>query len=225
MFRWFTGLRTAVRSVIYRKRIEEELEQELRYHLERQIHEERRNGLGPEEARNAAMRAMGPLSKSIEECRDVNRVIFIDELSQDLKYAARTLRRNPSFAAVVLMTLAIGIGAVVTVFSIVDAWLLRPLKFPDAHRIVIAFATQPDRPTEPAVWLPYRAYAGWKQRSSSFESISGAFPRDVTLTTAVDAQTVLGLSVTPEFFPTLALKHWSVGRSLERILPGPGLSS
>jgi predicted permease len=215
------SIRATIRSLIRRKRVEEELQQELRYHLERQIQEEQRSGLAPEEARYAAIRAMGPLSKSIEECRDVNRVIFIDDLSRDLKYAARSLRRNPSFAAVVLTTLAMGIGAVITVFSIVDAWLLRPLNFPDADRLVIAFAAQPDRPTEPAVWLPYRAYAGWKERTSSFESISGAFPRDVTLATAVDAQTLLGLSVTPEFFRTFGVKAF-VGRTLsQQDLAGP----
>ena len=115
-------------------------------------------------------------------------MIFIDDLSRDLKYAARSLRRNPSFAAVVLTTLAIGIGAVITVFSIVDAWLLRPLNFPDADRLVIAFAAQPDRPTEPAVWLPYREYLGWKERSHSFDWLAAAFVRDVTLTTPGEAE-------------------------------------
>ena len=77
MFRWFAGLRATIRSVMRRKRVEDELEQEFRYHIERQIQEERHNGLAPEEARYAAMQSMGPLSKSIEECRDVNRAIFI----------------------------------------------------------------------------------------------------------------------------------------------------
>jgi len=215
VFRWLIGLRVAFRSVFRRRRVEEELDQELRYHFDRQIDEEVRRGLPPEEARYAAARAMGPVAQSIEECRDAVRVKFIEELSWDLKYGLRTLRRNPGFTAVVLTTLAIAIGSLVTVFSIVDAWLLKPLNFPNADRLVIAFAAQPDRPTEPAVWLPYRAYAGWNERSRSFDSISAAFPRDATLTTAADAESVLGLSVTPEFFRTFGIKAF-LGRTLSQ---------
>ncbi len=76
------------------------------------------------------------------------------------------------------------IAATLTVFSIVDAWLLRPLNFPDADRLVIAFAAAPDKPSEPAVWLPYRAYLGWKEQSRSFASISAAFFRGVTISTS-----------------------------------------
>src|SRR5262245_7226190 len=213
MFRWIAALRAAIRFIFRRKRVEAELNDELQYHLERQIHEELRNGLTMQEARYAAMRAMGPITNSIEECRDVNRLAFFDALWRDLKYAARTLRRNPSFAAVVLTTLAIAIGAVVTVFSIVDAWLLRPLNFPHPDRLAIAFAAQSDRPAEPAVFLPYRVYVGWKERSHSFESLSAAFPRDVTLITATDAETSLGLSVTPEFFRTFSVAAF-LGRTL-----------
>src|ERR687891_2759387 len=117
------------------------------------------------------------------------------------------------FAAVVLATLGIAIGATVTVFSIVDAWLVKPLNFPDADRLVIAFAARPERPPEPAVWLPYRTYLGWKERSRSYTSISAAFVRDVTVTSGADAQTVLGLSVTPEFFETYGVAPL-LGRTL-----------
>jgi predicted permease len=124
----------------------------------------------------------------------------------DLKHCLRLLRRSPHFAAVVLATLAIAIGATVTVFTIVDAWLVKPLNFPDADRLVIAFAARPERPTEPAVWLPYRAYLAWKERSRTLTSVSAAFVRDVTVTTAADAQTVLGLTITPEFFDTFGVR-------------------
>lgn len=214
MFRWIASLRAAIRSVVRRKRVEAELNDELQYHLDRQIHEELRNGLTMQEARYAAIRAMGPMTGSIEECRDLNRLAFFEDLSRDLKYAVRTLRRNRSFAAVVLTTLAIAIGAVVTVFSLVDAWLLRPLNFPHPDRLAIAFAAQSDRPAEPAVFLPYRVYVGWKKRSRSLESLSAAFPRDVTLI-ATEAQSSLGLSVTPEFFRTFGVAAF-LGRTLSQ---------
>jgi predicted permease len=138
---------------------------------------------------------------------------LLDDFTRDVIHSARLLRRSPVFAAVILATLAIAIGATVTVFSIVDAWLLRPLSFPDADRLTIAFAARPERPTEPAVWLPYRAYVAWKERSRSFASITAAFVRDVTLTRSDDARTVLGLNVTPEFFGTFGVSPL-LGRSL-----------
>ena len=103
--------------------------------------------------------------------------LILDDFSRDLAHGIRLLRRNRGFAAVIVSTLAVAIAAPLTVFSIVDAWLLRPLNFPDADRLVIAFAAAPDKPSEPAVWLPYRAYLGWKEQSRSFASISAAFFR------------------------------------------------
>lgn len=137
----------------------------------------------------------------------------IDDFRRDLAHGARLLRRNPAFAAVVLGTLALAIAATVTVFSIVDAWLFRPLNFPQSDRLVIAFAATPDRPSEPAVWMPYRAYLGWKEQNRSFTSISAAFFNSVTVTTPSDARSVLGLEVSPEFFETLGVAPL-LGRTL-----------
>ena len=128
------------------------------------------------------------------------RASLVDDFSRDLAHGARLLRRNPGFTAIVLATLAIAVGASLTVFGIVDAWLFRPLDFPAANRLVVAFGARPERPSEPAVWLPYRAYVQWKERSRSFSSVSAAFMRDVTVTSGSDSRTVLGLSVTSEFF-------------------------
>jgi putative ABC transport system permease protein len=130
---------------------------------------------------------------------------FIDDSARDLSHGLRLLRRNPAFAATVLITMAIAVGATVTVFSLVDAWLLEPLNFPESSRLVIGFGAQPARPSEPAVWLPYRAYLGWKERSRSFGSLSGVFFRDVTVQSGLDASSALGFTVTPDFFTTLGV--------------------
>lgn len=136
-----------------------------------------------------------------------------DDFRRDLTHGARLLRRNPGFAAVVLGTLALSIAATVAVFSIVDAWLFRPLNFPHSDRLVIAFGANPDRPSEPAVWMPYRAYLGWKEQSSSFTSISAAFFNSVTVVTPTDARSSLGLEVSPEFFETFGVPPL-LGRTL-----------
>ena len=140
---------------------------------------------------------------------------MLRDFIRDLAHGARLLRRQPGVTAVVVTTLAITIGAIVTVFSIVDAWLFRPLNFPRPEQLVIAFAARPETPSEPAVWLPYRAYLGWKERSRSYTSLSAAFVRDVTVTSGADAQTVLGLSVTPEFFETYGVAPL-LGRTLSQ---------
>ena len=147
--------------------------------------------------------------------------LILDDFSRDLAHGIRLLRRNPGFATVMVSTLAVAVGATVTVFSIVDAWLFKPLNFPDAGRLVIAFAAAPETPSEPAVWLPYRAYVGWKEQSRSFASISAAFFRGVTITTPDDARASVGLDVTPDFFPTLGVSPL-LGRTLtESDLTGP----
>src|SRR5262245_32622405 len=129
----------------------------------------------------------------------------VDGLARDLAYGARLLRRNPGFSSVVVGTLALAIAAVVTVFSVVDAWLLRPLNFPESEQLVIAFAARPERPAEPAVWLPYRSFLGWRDSSQSFSSLTAAFPREVTFVRGADALSLLGLRVSPEFFATFGV--------------------
>jgi len=130
---------------------------------------------------------------------------ILDDLVRDLAHGARLLRKNRGFAVVAVGTLTVALGATVTVFSIVDAWLFRPLNFPEADRLVIAFAASRDRPSEPAVWLPYRAYLAWKERSHSFSSVSAAFFQGATITTADEARSAVGLRVTPDFFRTLGV--------------------
>src|SRR5215510_7389846 len=102
---------------------------------------------------------------------------WLDDLRRDSAYGLRLLRRSPAFAAVALTTLTVGIGATVTMFSIVDAWLLKPLAFPRADRIVVGLAARQERPTEPAVFLPFRSYLAWKARSRSFDAVSATFRR------------------------------------------------
>jgi predicted permease len=138
---------------------------------------------------------------------------LFDDLQRDLQHGARILRRNPGFSLVVLTILSVAIGASVTVFSIVDAWLLRPLSFPDADRLVIGLAARRERPTEPAIYLPYRSYVEFKERSRSVASVSAAFRRGYVVSGRGDAAAVLGMAVSEEFFETLGVAPL-MGRTL-----------
>jgi hypothetical protein len=129
--------------------VERDLEKELKFHLDEQIEEERARGLTPEEARNAALRMLGGVAQIQEECRDMRKTGNIEALGQDLRYAARILSKSPGFAVVLVLTLALSIGATSAIASILEGVLLRPLPFRDAARLVRIFLSSPSFPKFP----------------------------------------------------------------------------
>src|ERR1041384_3539545 len=97
MPRWFTQLRLRLRSVFRRGRIDRELDEELQFHLDRQIESGIAAGLAPEQARFAALKALGAITQNKEACRDNRRVNWLEHLGQDLRFGVRTLLKNPAF--------------------------------------------------------------------------------------------------------------------------------
>jgi predicted permease len=122
--------------LLRRNRMEEQLEKEMRFHLEQHVSELIANGVTPSEARRRARMALGGPEQVKEECRDARGTRWLEDFWQDFRYAMRMLRQRPGFAVVALLTLALGTGATTVMFTLVNGVLLKPLPFPGPDQLV-----------------------------------------------------------------------------------------
>src|SRR6266496_6257960 len=134
--RWWFTAPLRLRSILRRGRVEQELDEELQFHLEHKIEEGIARGLSPKEARLAALRAMDGLEQRKEEMRDMRRIHWLTDFLDDAHYAIRSLRRTPGLTAFVVITIALGIGMTATPFSMLDALIFRPYPVSDPSRVV-----------------------------------------------------------------------------------------
>jgi len=204
MSRWLTQIRLAVRSLFRRPQVDQELNEEFQYHLERQIEDNLHRGLAPEEARHAATREMGPIAKSKEECRDARRVNWTHDLSQDLSYGLRMLRKSPGFTTVIVVTLALGIGVTTAVLSIIDPVLFRPLPYGNADRLV---SVGIKHAVEPFEFMLGNFYYNWSDHQTAFIEMTAqsALARPCDLTDR-DPMRLTCSYVHQNFLPTLGIR-------------------
>ena len=188
-----------------RRRFDDEVRGELAVHLELLVEKYIRSGLTPEEARLAAQRQMGNLTLVREEMHVMNGVRWIDGLAQDLRYALRQVRHSPGFSAVVVATLALGIGGTTAVFSVMHAVVLAPLPYAQPDRIVRIYQQEPGKPdTRRAVSAPQ--FRMLRREAASFADVGARFIREdigLDLSTNGGGQRLRTLMVTSDYFRAL----------------------
>jgi predicted permease len=208
----WSRFRSWFRAIVQRSRMESEMDAELRFHMEAYTEDLIRTGVPRTEAMRRARIEFGGIERAKQECRDARGVNLIESLIQDLRYGLRILRKNPGFALVGVLTLALGIGANTAIFSVIEAVILRPLPYKNPTQLVILADSEDP---ESGAFLFQDVWA-FKSRSRSFEDIA-AYYRDsgfsrVTLTSGAEPESVQGAFVSANFFQLMG-----VGPALGRV--------
>jgi putative ABC transport system permease protein len=210
MRHWIYTIPLRFRSLLDRKRVEQELEDEFRFHLEKQIEAGIEKGLSPADAHAAAMRSLDQIQLRKEECRDMRGLNVIDNLVRDLVYAVRVLRKSPAFTVAAVLSLALGIGANTAIFSVMDVLLLRPLPVKQPENLRLVNLSRKERPRYiPRYIFNYPMFERIRDRNQVFSQIFAWSP--INLQTPLGGDMLLipaafasgdyfaGLGVPPQF--------------------------
>jgi predicted permease len=201
--RQVTKFRLRLRSLFSRTEVENELDEELRYHVQRQIDEDIARGMSPPDAKDAALREFGGYQQKKEECRDMRGLNLIDNLARDIAFAIWQLRKNPIFSCTAIFMLALGICASVAIFVFVDAALLKPLPYKNPARLIGVYEAAENCPHCP---LSYPDYLDWKKNNKTFASLDVYSHNGFTVTTPAGAMPARGARVSDGFFRTLGVR-------------------
>ena len=193
------------RRLLRRKRIEEQLDKELRFHLDQLSSDLIAQGRPPEEARRQARLALGGLEKVKEECRDARGTRWLEDLWQDMRYGVRTLRQKPGFTLTALLTLALGTGAVSTVFTLANTFFFRELPVERPDRVVVVQATR--RHGRMPGWVSYPDYIHFRDETRTLEGLAAHYSTAPLFVTANNrAEELNGAVVSANFFPLFGVQ-------------------
>jgi putative ABC transport system permease protein len=184
-----------------RRHIEIDLNDEIQSHLTLDTRIRVERGESPQSARQAALRGFGNPALVAEVTRDMWGFVWLEQLLRDVRYGFRILPKAPLFTAVIVATMALGIGSTTAIFTVVRGIVLRPLPFPDPNRLVMIWEIPPDTHKPNVVEL--QNFAAWKKRSGSFQSMAAFSQVPMNLIGGGDNEQVTGLKVTADFFQVL----------------------
>jgi predicted permease len=193
---WLYKVPLLFKSMFRRMDLERELDDELRFHLEQLIEQNRASGMSEADALEVAKRTFGGLDVRKEQCRESWVVAAIDRFSLDTRYALRRLRRDWGFTTGVFLLLALGIGGNVAVFSIVQSILLKPLPYAEPERLVVVQESLPEKDTGPRSVNPLH-YLEWRKCGCFDEIALSDYVQELNLAGDGDPERVASLHVTP----------------------------
>jgi predicted permease len=213
MFRWLAACGVALRSILRRRRMDDELTEELEHHLDRQIDEGLNAGLSRRDAGHAARRALGDIEGAKEQIRDGRSGAWIDQVRRDARFSVRAMMRRPGFTCLAVLTIGLGIGATTAIFSVTDGVLFRPLPFAEADRLVAVWERRPafNRPRLEAAPLNY---VDWTRDAKSFDALTAYFFDSMSLTGSGTPERLPVAAVTPNFMSVLGVRPLA-GRAFE----------
>ncbi|MGO8734778.1 MAG: ADOP family duplicated permease [Terriglobia bacterium] len=189
-----------------RKRMIEDLDQDIREHLEMETQDNIERGMSPEEAHYAALRKFGNVTRIKEETREVWTFVWLEQLSQDVRFGLRMLRKSPGFTAIAILTLALGIGANTAIFSMVNSVLLRPLAYREAQQLYLVREIIPELsqtyPTLPANLPNFRV---WQRECHSFAEVAIVTSSGATMTGYGEAEDLYGGLASANLFDVLGI--------------------
>ena len=198
-----------LRSVFRKSRADAELRREIEIHFDQLVNESLASGMNESEARILARRQFGPLESTKEECRDSRRVNPIDDFKRDIRYALRMIRTKRSFSVPAVLTLALGIGANIAIFSVVNAVLIRSLPYAEPEKLVgvsnsAVFSGQVENN-----WpLTLEMYAAYNEQAQSFSDFGVWTAGTAAVTSAGDPEQVATASMTHGVLPALGVKPY-----------------
>ncbi|HYL46444.1 MAG TPA: ABC transporter permease [Candidatus Limnocylindrales bacterium] len=198
-------MRSWLSAIFERSRVESEMDAELHSHLEIYVDDLVRTGVARDEALRRARLEFGGVERAKEECREARGIHFLESLGQDARYGLRTFRKPPGFAAVAILTLALGIGANAAIFSVVNAVLLRPLPFEKPGQLMALWHTPPQEsfPGVPKFAVSPANFLDWRAQSRLFEGMSAFGYGRYTITGTGRPETIRMVAATRGFFSIL----------------------
>ena len=187
----------------WRKRMLADLDHDIRDHIARETEDNIARGMSPEEARYAAARKFGNVTRIAEETREVWSMVWLEQLLADVRFGLRMLRKNPGFTVVAVLTLALGIGANTAVFSLVYAVLLRPLPYQDPTSLVVLNETTPRVGT---VSVSYPNFLDWRAQGHSFSQMAAVHGVGFNLAGVSQPENISGDAVSPNFLSMMGIR-------------------
>ena len=202
-----------LKGMLRGKHLDQDLDTELRSHLEMRAADNLSSGMSPEQARYEAQKRFGNTTLLKEDTREVDIISWLDEAARDFRLALRLLQRSPGFTAVAVLTLALGIGANTAIFSVIDSVLLRPLPYHEPDQLVMVWENNSQHPNPHNTVSPPN-FLEWQSRNTIFSSMAYIFDGRDNLTGNGDPQEVVVQDVSVNFFSLLGVN----------LLLGPGFT-